>query len=63
MATPGNTLDLPPMPPPKPGKDDCCRSGCTFCVFDLYQDELEQYRLALKAWQQRHPDQAAAAGS
>ncbi|OEZ56201.1 hypothetical protein DUGA6_51720 [Duganella sp. HH105] len=39
--------------PPQPG--DCCHSGCTFCVEDMYQDELDRYRAALKAWRERHP--------
>ena len=42
-----------PAPPPPPGDNDCCQSGCTICVFDLYQDELDAYRLALAAWQVR----------
>ena len=50
-------MDDDPMPqppaPPEPG--DCCHSGCTFCVEDLYQDALERYRDALKAWRERHP--------
>jgi hypothetical protein len=54
----GNTHDDDPKPvppqPPEPG--DCCHSGCTFCVEDMYQDELERYQAALKAWQERHPD-------
>jgi hypothetical protein len=45
--------DPAPLPPARPGIDDCCRSGCVPCVFDLYEDELERYRVALKAWQQR----------
>ncbi|OFA02595.1 oxidoreductase-like domain-containing protein [Duganella sp. HH101] len=39
--------------PPQPG--DCCHSGCAFCVEDMYQDELDRYRAALKAWRERHP--------
>ncbi len=45
-----------PMPqaptPPEPG--DCCHSGCTYCVDDLYQEELDRYREALKAWHERN---------
>ncbi|GJJ01068.1 hypothetical protein RugamoR64_16060 [Duganella rhizosphaerae] len=44
-----------PLPPPPPQPGDCCHSGCTFCVEDMYQDELERYRAALKAWRERHP--------
>jgi hypothetical protein len=42
-----------PQPPVRPDLDDCCRSGCVPCVFDLYEEELELYRVALKRWQQR----------
>jgi radical SAM superfamily enzyme len=44
-----------PMPvapqPPQPG--DCCHSGCTFCVEEMYQDELDRYQAALKQWRER----------
>ena len=40
-----------PQPPPQPELEDCCRSGCTPCVFDLYEDALERYRRALAAWE------------
>ncbi|MYM88196.1 oxidoreductase-like protein [Rugamonas sp. FT82W] len=46
--------DPMPQPPPPPAPGDCCHSGCTFCVEDMYQDELERYRAALKAWRERH---------
>jgi hypothetical protein len=49
--TPG--LDPRPEPPRPPGPDDCCHSGCTWCVFDLYQEELERYQQALKEWEAR----------
>jgi len=47
--------DPMPQPPQPPAPGDCCHSGCTFCVEDMYQDELERYRDALKAWRERHP--------
>ena len=47
--------DPKPQAPQPPQAGDCCHSGCTFCVEDMYQDELDRYRAALKAWQQRHP--------
>lgn len=46
--------DPMPVAPRAPGDDECCQSGCAFCVHDLYTDELQQYRLALQAWQERH---------
>jgi hypothetical protein len=48
--------DPMPVPPQPPQPGDCCQSGCTFCVEDMYQDELERYQAALRAWQQRHAD-------
>jgi hypothetical protein len=46
--------DPKPQPPAEPGPDDCCHSGCTWCVLDLYYDDLERYRIALAAWEKRH---------
>lgn len=48
-------LDPRPLPPKEPQLEDCCGSGCVNCVFDLYEIALEQYALALQAWQARHP--------
>ena len=45
--------DPRPLPPEQPGDDECCRSGCDPCIFDLYQQELQQYREALAAWEAR----------
>lgn len=45
--------DPPPVPPTCPGDDECCNSGCDPCVFDLYTEELERYRAALRAWEER----------
>jgi hypothetical protein len=49
--------DPQPQPPARPGNDECCHSGCTFCVLEMYQEDLAAYEDALRAWQQR---QAAA---
>lgn len=46
--------DPKPQPPVAPGPDDCCHSGCTWCVLDLYYEDLERYRAALAAWEARH---------
>lgn len=50
--------DPRPEPPQPPEPGDCCHSGCAYCVDDIYQDALDQYRADLKAWQARHPDGA-----
>lgn len=45
-----------PEPPREPEPDECCNSGCDPCVYDLYTDDLNRYRQALRAWRERHPD-------
>ena len=54
--------DPQPQPPVQPALEDCCRSGCTPCVFDLYEDAMERYRVQLAAWQMRQPISHAAHG-
>jgi hypothetical protein len=51
--------DPPPVPPTPPELEDCCHSGCDPCVFDLHEDALERYRIALAAWESRHAHAAA----
>jgi Oxidoreductase-like protein, N-terminal len=48
--------DPRPVPPVPPDPEDCCRSGCAVCVFDLYNEALERYEAALAEWLARHPD-------
>lgn len=47
--------DPRPIPPEPPLPGDCCDSGCTVCVHDSYQEELDHYRVQLAAWLARHP--------
>ena len=42
----------PPLAPRKPQPEECCNQGCTPCVFDRYEEELEKYRAALLVWRQ-----------
>ncbi|SDR23909.1 Oxidoreductase-like protein, N-terminal [Paraburkholderia fungorum] len=45
--------DPQPQPPVPPELEDCCHSGCSPCIFDLYDDALERYRAALAEWKKR----------
>ncbi len=54
--------DPPPLAPPEPDPYACCNSGCDYCVLDMYQDELAQYRRALAEWQARQDASAATSG-
>ncbi len=45
--------DPKPLPPDRPGDNECCQSGCDPCVFDFYNDEMDRYRQELKAWEAR----------
>ncbi|MES3022446.1 MAG: oxidoreductase-like domain-containing protein [Pseudomonadota bacterium] len=48
--------DIPPAPiaPVQPGLEDCCRGGCTPCVFELYDEAMDRYHLQLAKWTARH---------
>jgi hypothetical protein len=48
--------DPKPRPPSPPAPEDCCRSGCNPCVFDLYEADLRQYERELAAWEARQGD-------
>ncbi|MFM0727253.1 oxidoreductase-like domain-containing protein [Paraburkholderia strydomiana] len=52
QATPSD--DPQPLPPEQPDLNDCCHSGCSPCIFDLYDEALARYRTALAEWQARH---------
>ncbi|WP_293371365.1 oxidoreductase-like domain-containing protein [Nevskia sp.] len=42
------TTSPPPKPEP-PNPQDCCESGCTLCVYTVYDEELARWREAVKA--------------
>lgn len=33
-----------PEPPMRPLDSECCGNGCTPCVFDIYDDQMERWR-------------------
>ncbi|WP_175837136.1 oxidoreductase-like domain-containing protein [Burkholderia anthina] len=49
--------DPRPTPPVQPELEDCCNSGCSPCVFDLYDEALTRYRVELAEWEARHAQQ------
>ena len=54
MSDPESRADLPrPLPPEKPLPSDCCGGGCVRCVYDLYDEAVQRYEVALKEWQER----------
>jgi hypothetical protein len=46
-------IDPRPVPPARPSREDCCRSSCDPCIFDVYDEALDRYRSALRAWEER----------
>jgi len=55
VATP-NDFDPRPEPPTRPLATDCCGGGCSPCIFEIYESELERYEKALSEWRARHVD-------
>ncbi|CDS11151.1 hypothetical protein LRAMOSA03414 [Lichtheimia ramosa] len=37
----GKSIELPEKPPPP---DTCCMSGCAVCVWDLYEEDMQEYQ-------------------
>jgi len=42
VATP-NDPDPRLEPPARPRATDCCGGGCSPCIFEVYESELERY--------------------
>jgi hypothetical protein len=55
--------DPPPVPPVRPGLEDCCKGSCDTCVFDLYDAAVERYRAELSAWQKRAAGASSSQGA
>ena len=49
----GGIPEPPPVRPATPDAADCCGEGCARCVFDAYDEAVEDYRVALAAWRAR----------
>jgi len=49
----GAPPDPEPVAPERPLASDCCDGGCDRCVFDIYEEELADYRVRLEEWRRR----------
>lgn len=45
--------DPRPVPPVRPGREDCCKGSCDPCIFDVYDHALDRYRSDLQEWEER----------
>ncbi|KAF9110764.1 hypothetical protein BGX27_005908 [Mortierella sp. AM989] len=36
-----------PVKPTPPGSEDCCMSGCAHCVYDIYEEDRQEYKRKL----------------
>ena len=53
MTSDASTADPRPEKPPDPDPLECCGSGCSPCIYDLYWEALARYEAALEAWEAR----------
>ena len=44
-----------PAPPEEPLPDDCCGRGCEQCVFTVYYDAVEDWRLEITGLDSPNP--------
>ncbi|KAG0369546.1 oxidoreductase-like protein [Gamsiella multidivaricata] len=40
----GFSIPVKPMPP---GAEDCCMSGCAHCIYDVYEEDRQEYKQKL----------------
>ncbi|KAK3811188.1 MAG: oxidoreductase-like protein [Benniella sp.] len=38
---------LIPVKPTPPGAEDCCMSGCAHCIYDIYEEDRQEYKQKL----------------
>ncbi|KAG0270975.1 hypothetical protein BGZ95_001296 [Linnemannia exigua] len=36
-----------PVKPSPPGAEDCCMSGCAHCIYDIYEEDRQEYKTKL----------------
>ncbi|KAF9566652.1 hypothetical protein EC968_003600 [Mortierella alpina] len=36
-----------PVKPTPPGSEDCCMSGCAHCIYDIYEEDRQEYKRKL----------------
>jgi hypothetical protein len=56
-SAPGKPSDPQPIPPQEPDAADCCGEGCVRCIFDVHDEALARYQVALAAWRERQSRQ------
>ena len=39
-----------PTKPREPDPDECCGTGCTRCVWDIYDEAMDRYSQEMDAW-------------
>ncbi|KAG0046499.1 hypothetical protein BGZ83_008334 [Gryganskiella cystojenkinii] len=45
-STPYHGFSIPIKPSP-PGAEDCCMSGCAHCIYDIYEEDRQEYKRKL----------------
>jgi hypothetical protein len=60
--TPSADEDLPP-PPVRPDPSECCRSNCTPCIFELYEQALERWEHEVAEIQRKRVEERTRQGT